>query len=487
MLDVLQKIRGNAGQAKTTGLDDQTISNFLEVDATLRHAIKDAGEIYNQMEKDGYSDLLKMGEQDLSDKLQHGLVNFYPENQTNPYVSLAARGPWIITVHGAVIHDSGGYGMLGLGHSPQEIMDTMAKPHVIANVMTPNISQLKLVNKLNENIGIRSKVSPLYSKFICMNSGSESVTVAARISDINAKNHTDEGARHHGKDIKFLSVEGGFHGRTDRPAKASPSTRKKYNPLASFRGYQDTLTVKTNDVEDLKRVYAHAEANNIFIEMFLMEPVMGEGNPGLAVDPDFYKAARELTTKHGSLLLVDSIQAGLRATGVLSICDYPGFENQLPPDMETYSKALNAGQYPLSILAMTESAAKIYVKGVYGNTMTTNPRALEVACTVMDQITPKVRQNIVDRGEEFLTKFKALQQKKPSVITNVQGTGLLFCVELEPSKYPVVGFDEVEEKLRKMGLGVIHGGKNALRFTPHFKITSAEIDMIVDHVDKVLV
>jgi 4-aminobutyrate aminotransferase-like enzyme len=29
-------------------------------------------------------------------------------------------------------------------------------------------------------------------------------------------------------------------------------------------------------------------------------------------------------------------------------------------------------------------------------------------------------------------------------------------------------------------LGVIHGGQNALRFTPHFAITSEEIDMIVD-------
>ena len=27
---------------------------------------------------------------------------------------------------------------------------------------------------------------------------------------------------------------------------------------------------------------------------------------------------------------------------------------------------------------------------------------------------------------------------------------------------------------------MIHGGENALRFTPHFRITSAEIDLIVN-------
>src|SRR3546814_9698603 len=68
-----------------------------------------------------------------------------------------------------------------------------------------------------------------------------------------------------------------------------------------------------------------------------------------------------------TLLLVDSIQAGLRAHGVLSITDYPGFEKLPAPDMETFSKALNAGQYPLSVLAVGNRAAGLYRKGIYGN------------------------------------------------------------------------------------------------------------------------
>jgi 4-aminobutyrate aminotransferase-like enzyme len=51
---------------------------------------------------------------------------------------------------------------------------------------------------------------------------------------------------------------------------------------------------------------------------------------------------------------------------------------------------------------------------------------------------------------------------------------------LDPEKLPVIGFGCVEEWCRNNGLGVIHGGQNALRFTPHFAITSEEIDMIVD-------
>jgi acetylornithine/succinyldiaminopimelate/putrescine aminotransferase len=188
----------------------------------------------------------------------------------------------------------------------------------------------------------------------------------------------------------------------------------------------------------------------------------------------------------GSLLLVDSIQAGLRGTGYLSIVDYPGFESCDAPDLETFSKALNAGQYPMSVLALSPRAAGLYVRGTYGNTMTANPRALEVACTALDSLTPALRTNIVERGDEFVAKLAALAQECPGTITTVQGTGLLLCAEVDPAFAQVIGWDGLETRCRKQGLGVIHGGQNALRFTPHFAITSAEVDLIVDVVRQVL-
>jgi 4-aminobutyrate aminotransferase-like enzyme len=180
------------------------------------------------------------------------------------------------------------------------------------------------------------------------------------------------------------------------------------------------------------------------------------------------------------MLLVDSIQAGFRGKGSLSIVDYPGFQSAEVPDLETWSKALNAGQFPLSVLGLSERAAKLYVVGIYGNTMTTNPRALETAVAVLSKITPELRANIIEKGDEFLTKLGELQKEFPNEITLVQGSGLLLCAELDPETLPVVGFGCVEEWCRLNGLGVIHGGKNALRFTPHFGITSEEIDLVID-------
>jgi len=250
--------------------------------------------------------------------------------------------------------------------------------------------------------------------------------------------------------------------------------------LASFRDDDSLLTVEPNNLEQLRAIFEHADQHRIFIEAMFMEPVMGEGNPGAGITPEFYALARQLTRAHGAMLLVDSIQAGLRTHGVLSIVDYPGFEDLDGPDMETYSKALNAGQYPMSVLAMNEWAAETYRKGVYGNTMTANPRALDVGTTVLKSITPELRRNIIERGQEFLKKFKNLQGELDGRITQVQGTGLLFSVELDSSRYKAYGSESTEEYLRMNGINVIHGGENSLRYTPPFGITSAEVDMIVE-------
>ena len=250
--------------------------------------------------------------------------------------------------------------------------------------------------------------------------------------------------------------------------------------LATFRDRDNVMFVDPNDVEALRDAFSRADDEGFYIELMAMEPVMGEGNPGQCVTREFYDAARSLCTAHGSMLIIDSIQAGLRGQGCLSIVDYDGFEDCEVPDMETWSKALNAGQYPLSVVGLSDRAAGLYVVGIYGNTMTTNPRALETAISVLDRVTPELRQNIRNRGAEFVQKLEALSEEIPGAITKVRGTGLLLCAELDPETLPVVGFGYVEEWCRLNGLGVIHGGQNALRFTPHFAITSAEIDLIID-------
>ena len=486
-LAALAEIRKNSGEMDTTGLSDDIISRFCDFDDNLFNAISEARVNHLDLRKRLGNEMMLTKESELVSILQEDYVNFYAPATVNPYIALAARGPWIITSHGAVIHDNGGYGMLGAGHGPSSVIDAMSQNWVMANVMTPSFSHSRLASALKNELGYTRGYCP-FTKFICMNSGSESMTVALRIADINANKQTGPGGKYENYPIKMVAVERSFHGRTDRPAQISHSCKSGYDKnLATFQNRDNLILVPANDSAALESVFKQSVDEKFFIELIAIEPIQGEGNPGLCVTREFYDTARRLTKEYDSMLLVDSIQAGIRGQGCLSVIDYDGFQDAEVPDMETWSKAINAGQYPLSVLGMNERAASMYVVGIYGNTMTTNPRALETAVAVLEQITPELRQNIKERGEEFVMKLKLLAKELPGTITKVQGTGLLLSAELAPSKFPVVGFDAVEPWCRRKGLGVIHGGHNALRFTPHFRITSEEIDLIIDIVREALI
>lgn len=146
--------------------------------------------------------------------------------------------------------------------------------------------------------------------------------------------------------------------------------------------------------------------------------------------------------------------------------------------MEAYSKSLNGGQFPLSVLALSETAASIYRTGLYGNTMTTNPRGLDVAMAVLKSFTPALRENIRTQGKALLDGLSKLGEELGNAITNTQGTGLLLSCELHP-RYKCYGVNSTEDYLRKQGLGVIHGGERSLRYTPRFAVSGKEVDLII--------
>jgi len=475
----LKEMRDYGGPALTRGLTDSVVQGFLDDDyQDLAVAIERGYEAFLQL-RQSHADFMALDEAEQISQAHGGLTNFYADDAINPYVAASAAGPWIVSLKGAVIYDCGGYGMLGLGHAPEAVLDAMNQPHVMANIMTASVSQLEFIKRLRKEIGHTRTGRTPFASFLCLNSGSEAMSLASRLADVNTGKLTNPGARYEGSTIRGLTLKGSFHGRTDRPARFSDSCAKLYKKhLASYRDAEYLLTVEPNNLEALEAIFADAQRDGVFIEAFFMEPVMGEGNPGMPIEPAFYARARELTRQHGAMLVIDSIQAGLRTNGVLSIVDYPGFEDLDAPDMESYSKALNAGQYPLSVLALSAAVASSYQHGLYGNTMTTNPRALDIAISVLDSFNAERRENIRARGKELVAGMAALADETNGAVTGAQGTGLLLSCALAP-RYKIYGANSTEEYLRKNGLGVIHGGERSLRYTPVFDITAKEVALIL--------
>jgi acetylornithine/succinyldiaminopimelate/putrescine aminotransferase len=396
--------------------------------------------------------------------IQKNFNSFYEKKYTQPYIPIYAEGPWVGIGFNQVIYDTGGYGMLSFGHNDKKILQAISKPQVMANIMTPNINQYIFTDKLNKEIGNSINYKP-YSKYMCLNSGSEINTLALRIANI-----------HNNKNPVTINLKGSFHGRTEGPAVLSDSCRNTYNKhLNQFELKCNNYSVEPNNINDLKNTFNKIITNNQFPELFIMEPVMGEGMPGLTITPEFYKEVRRLTKENNCLLLVDSIQAGFRCYGDLSIVDYPHFKNLEPPDMESFSKTINGGQFPLSVLALSSEVSSKFKKGLYGNTMTTNPRALHISSIILDKMNSNIKNNIVDKGNLLKYEFIKLKQEF-EFIESVTGTGLLLAIHIN-EKYPV---SEIELILRKKGLNVIHGGKNAIRFTPWFLIDNDEINLIIN-------
>ena len=204
-LAVLHRIRSVVGRIDTPGLSDEEIVSFLDADPLLQMAIEEAAQRHEHMAQEFPTMYLGSDETELIHELQDGFVNFYNPATVNPYVALAARGPWIITSHGAVVHDNGGYGMLGAGHGPSQVIQSMADNWVMANVMTASFSQKRLDERLRQELGHTRGWCP-FDKFICMNSGSESVTVSLRIADVNAKIMTQPGGKHAGKTLSLIHI-----------------------------------------------------------------------------------------------------------------------------------------------------------------------------------------------------------------------------------------------------------------------------------------
>lgn len=478
MVSSLKKIRGSLATTQTVGLADSVIERFVAKDERLKRAITRAVDFIESRE---WQTFLKEAPNDEAEQIrfiQQRIFNFYYPEAKNPYIPAAAVGPWIVTTNGAVLHDSGGYGMLGFGHCLEEVEQIIGRSHVMANVMTANLSQRKITEALDKEIGhTRDNKRPVYSRYMFLNSGSEAMTLAGRLADRNAKHVVGDDNK---KPTRSLTLDSSFHGRTERPARLSniclPNYRKH---LHSFDDRSDVGIVVHNDIASLEQAFADAEQQGFFIDALYFEGVNGEGDPGRAVSPEFYQRARSITDDSGTLLVVDSVQAGIRAHGVLSIVDYPGFQELPPPDVETFSKAMHLGHVPLSVIAISQRVTDCFRPGLHGNTMTANPRSLEVGAYTLTSLTDDVRRNIVERGKEFVATFKQLQNEFPNLINKAQGTGLLVCIGID-DRVPVVGKDGLELRLRQKGLGIIHGDKNVLRLTPTFTITSEEISLIAD-------
>src|SRR5207244_2486412 len=108
----------------------------------------------------------------------------------------------------------------------------------------------------------------------------------------------------------------------------------------------------------------------------IVEPVQGEG--GYVVPhPDFLPRLRDLTRRHGILLVADEVQCGMGRTGRLFASEHFGLE----PDMVTLAKGIASGM-PLGALLARDEVMQ-WSSGGHGSTFGGNPVSAAAALAAL--------------------------------------------------------------------------------------------------------
>ena len=142
---------------------------------------------------------------------------------------------------------------------------------------------------------------------------------------------------------KIIKFNGCYHGHADALLVKAGSGLATFGHATSAGVpevvVQDTLVLEYNDVTQLEEAFAlHGEK----IACVIMEPIAGNMNFVRASVP-FMRAARELCTRHGALLIIDEVMTGFRVAlgGAQSLYAQalPGFA----PDLTMLGKVVGGG------------------------------------------------------------------------------------------------------------------------------------------------
>jgi glutamate-1-semialdehyde 2,1-aminomutase len=204
------------------------------------------------------------------------------------------------------------------------------------------------------------------------NSGTEAVMAALRL----ARAYT-------GRD-DYVILEGSYHGLFDAAMWYTPMDKWSRVGDPEVHPYSEGVPLSTrhfahfvqaNDADQLEDV---RKRHGDRIACLLVEPIMGNCL-GIAAEPGYVRAARELCDRYGVVMIIDEVKTGFRVArgGVQELYG-------VRADLCTFAKALANG-YPISVLAGREDIMRKLGRGVaHGGTYTAHPVSLAAAARTLE-------------------------------------------------------------------------------------------------------
>ncbi|WP_280181477.1 acetylornithine transaminase [Nocardia farcinica] len=387
-----------------------------------------------------------MSTSDLQQRWSAALMN----NYGTPKVALV-RGA------GAVVYDAdgkryldflGGIAVNSLGHGHPAILAAVTQQlGTLGHVSNLYVSEpvIELAERLLAHFGDGAGKA-----FFC-NSGTEANEAAFKIARLTGRR-------------KIVACEEGFHGRTmgALALTGQPSKRAPFEPMPP-----GVVHVPYGDAVALAAA-VDADTAAVFLE-----PIMGES--GVVVPPmDYLVKAREITARHGALLVLDEVQTGIGRTGKFYAHQAAG----IVPDVITLAKGLGGG-LPIGAVLAQGRAADLLTPGMHGTTFGGNPVCAAAALAVLRTIDQEDLLAHVESVGKRLSDGIALLEHP--LIDHVRGAGLLLGIVLTDN---VSG--EVEARAREAGYLVNAPKPNIVRLAPPLVLTETQADNFVADLPAIL-
>lgn len=399
----------------------------------------------------------------------------------HPLVIERAQGAELWDVDGKRYLDFvGGIGVLNIGHNhPSVVAAVQAQLARISHACFQVVAYqpyIELAKRLSHMVGGEQAY-----KAVFFTSGAEAVENAIKI------------ARAHTKRSAVIAFRGGFHGRTllgTTLTGMSQPYKQNFGPFApevfhtpypdAYRGVSTEMALAALD--ELLATQVAAER----VAAIIIEPVQGDGG-FLAAPVEFMQALRQLTERHGIVLICDEIQTGFGRTGKMFGFQHSGIQ----PDLVTVAKSL-AGGLPLSGVVGRAAIMDAPLPGGLGGTYGGNALACAAALAVIDTY---AREGLVERGQHLGQRLaeglRALQARYRQ-IGDVRATGFMVAMELvkdDALASPDADLtQQVIDQARAGGLLVIKCGvhRNVVRFLAPLVTTDAQVDEALSILDTAL-
>ena len=350
-----------------------------------------------------------------------------------PLAIAKAQGCWVTDVEGNEYLDClAGAGTLALGHNHpaiiKSIQDTLASglPLHTLDITTP------LKDAFSEALlahfpGGKDE----YRLQFCGPTGADATEAAVKL----AKTFTGRG--------NVISFSGGYHGMTQGSLALTGNLGAKnavpnLMPGVQFLPYPheyrcplglggeagvDALTYYfENFIEDV-------ESGVVKPAAVILEVIQGEG--GVVVGPTkWLRKIREVTEKHGILMIADEVQAGFCRSGKMFAFQHADIE----PDIVVMSKAVG-GSLPLAVLAIKKKFDAWQPAGHTG-TFRGNQLAMATGYASLRIMREQdLAGNAQARGDFIRSELNRLAQEFPC-IGNVRGRGLMIGIEIVDERRP---------------------------------------------------